>query len=148
MELTQNDLTVVVALTTVMSYAGPDDQIYSDFQISDDSCLSDGAGDEPASVCHHGRSGEYRQAFASRRLRRSGGARPAWLAQALGRNDFPRSRRFRHRHRNCAAFHAAGTNGLAGRYGGQSFGHGAGPDIFPYFLDTTPTLNRRFTCAA
>jgi len=148
MILTRNDLTVAVALPQAKSYSQLDDQIFSDFQNSDTRGPGDSSGDELTPVRQLGRAGACGQNFTPRRLCRFSWAGTTWMAPALGRGTVSLSCPIRNRHRNGTTSHGGGANGLLRRYSRQSFGRGARPHNFPYFLDTTSTLRRSFPCVA
>jgi len=148
MKLTQNDPMKVVALTHRFVYSQADVEICPSLQISD-ICRSRGDfSDEPTSVRQYGIRPAYGQTRAPRRLWVSGRIDPLGMAKALGRADISNTRDFWHRHRTGSTFHGRGPDRLSRRYTRKYVGRGARSHYFPYFLDTTPTLNRRYSCAA
>jgi len=129
-KLTQNDLKVAVALTHLMPYSQahdsqPKGQVFSLI------------GQVLSTFPSHGHS-----------LRRSSRTRSLGLAEALGRDNIHRASPLRNWHRIRAAFHGTGTHRFARRYARQYVGRGTRSHNFSHFLDTTPTLKRRFPCAA
>jgi len=146
--LTQNDLMVAVALTYPIAYSGNHDQIFPHFQVSDSCRFISHSRHEPASSRQYGVHSAYGQIPPSGGLWGSGRIGSIGLAKALGRIDISGTCHFRHRNRIRATFHGAGPNRITRRHPRQSIGRGNRTHYFPFFLDTTPTLKRRFPCAA
>jgi len=159
-KLTQNDLKVAVALTHLMPYSQAHDsqpkgqvfsligQVLSTFPSHGHCGLANNSDFQPASFGRYGYNSAYRQSRTSSSLRRSSRTRSLGLAEALGRDNIHRASPLRNWHRIRAAFHGTGTHRFARRYARQYVGRGTRSHNFSHFLDTTPTLKRRFPCAA
>jgi len=146
--MTQNDPMVAVALTPCMPYRQAYAQAFPNFQNSDFCGADNRFGHEfaPVDQCRiHAACGQIRT-FG--RLCRVGGAGAFRLAKALGRNNFYRIGNIWHWNRIRSTFHGDWQNRLSCGHARQSARRGARPHSFSFFLDTTPTLTRRFPCAA
>lgn len=148
MKMTQNDPILAVALTKPLRYRQVDDQNFLDVQNSYDHRAGGRFGDEPTAVRHCWRYGPYRQSSAFRRLWRFSGTGAFGLAQTLGRLVVSFARNIRNRDRTFATQHGIGANGLSCRYSRKSRWGRNCFGFLPYFLDTTSTIERRYSCAA
>ena len=148
MNLTQNDPRVAVALPCELSYGSANDQLYPNLQNFDADRADRCPRDEPETVGQCGWACKFGQAFTSCSLRRFGRLGAARVAKDLGRDALFVSRGLRHRHRDITTCHGVWANRLFRGHTRQLSGRGARSDVFPFFLDTTPTLKRRFSCAA
>jgi len=137
-----------VALIYPIVYSQAYDPICLDLQNPDICRFDSHFGDEPAPLRQYGLRPAYGQARSSRSLRRSGRLSSLWMAKALGRVDIPRTRYFWYWNRIGSTLHGGGPNRITCRHTRQYFGRGARPNHFSHFLDSTPTLNRRYSCAA
>lgn len=146
--MTQNDLIIAVATTGRSSYRQADDQDISIIQNSNTCRFGGRIGDEPASIHQCGQYFTYRQAIAFGGLRGSSGIKPNRLAQNLGRMAVSFLGCFRNRNRNSSTHDGAGPNRLPSRHLRKFDWRWDRAGIVPYSMDTTPTLRRRYSCAA
>lgn len=146
--LTQNDPIIAVATTTCSPYRQADDQDISIIQNSNTCRIGGRIGDEPTPVRQCGQYLTYRQAIAFGRLRGSSGIKPNRLAKTLGRVAVSVLGCFRNRNRNSSTHDGAGPNRFPSRHFRKFDWRWDSAGIVPYFMDTTPTLRRRYSCAA
>jgi len=146
--LSQNDPLVAVALTKPMLYSQVYGQTFLHFQSSDIWRSGNTSRYEPTTRGKRGVRSTYGQARAFRGLCFFGWVDAFGLAKDLGWYNIHSARDFWNWNRICSAFHGYWANGLSCRHICQYFGSGARPRHISYFLDSTPTLTRRFPCAA
>jgi len=156
--MTQNDPLGAVALTHPMIYSRPydtkfhdpkcDDPLFLDFQNLDSHRAGDSFNYESPPVRRLGLYSSNRQIGAFSGIWRFGWIGSLGLAKGLGWDDISKLGCIRYWNRISPKFHGDWTARFTRRYTRKSIGRGARPLPFPYFLDTTPTLKRRFPCAA